>query len=178
MTHIRQLELDEATPRAQELLGGVQQKLGIIPNLFKVIAHSPAALEAYLNQSAALANTSLSMKLREQIAVAIAGTNGCDYCASAHTAIGKGAGLSAEELTDNLTGGSADEKTQAALLFARSVVSGRGNIEDNALQAVRNAGFSEGEIVEIIALVGANTFTNYLNHIAGTAIDFPVIKTT
>ncbi len=126
MTHIRPLELAEAAPKAQELLGGVQQKMGIVPNLFKVIAHSPAALEAYLNQGAALAGTSLSMKLREQIAVTIAGVNGCDYCASAHTAIGKGAGLSAEELTDNLAGGASDSKTQVALFFARAVVDGRG----------------------------------------------------
>lgn len=178
MTHIRPLELAEAAPKAQELLGGVQQKMGIVPNLFKVIAHSPAALEAYLDQGAALAGTSLSMKLREQIAVTIAGVNGCDYCASAHTAIGKGAGLSAEELTDNLAGGASDSKTQVALFFARAVVDGRGWVDDAALQSVRDAGFTEGEIVEIVALVGANIFTNYLNHLAGTEIDFPVVKTS
>lgn len=178
MTHIRQLELNETAPKAQELLGGVEQKIGIIPNLYKVIAHSPAALEAYLNQGAALASTSLSMKLREQIAVTIAGVNGCDYCASAHTAIGKGAGLSSEELSNNLAGGSSDPKTQAALSFARSVVDRRGRIEESALTTVRDAGFSEGEIVEIVTLVGVNIFTNYLNHIAGTDIDFPVVKTS
>ncbi len=169
--------MDEATPKAQELLGGVKQQLGIIPNLFKVMAHSPAVLDAYLSQGAALAATSLSMKLREQIAVAIAGVNSCDYCASAHTAIGKGAGISAEELSDNLAGGSSDEKTQAALFFARTIVEGRGRIDEQALQSVRDAGFTEGEIVEIVALVGVNTFTNYLNHIAGTEIDFPVVQT-
>lgn len=176
MTYIRQLELDEAEPKAQELLGGVQQQMGIVPNLFKVMAHSPAVLDAYLKQSGALSTASLPLKLREQIAVTIAGANGCDYCASAHTAIGVGAGVSEAELAINLSGASSDEKTQAALAFARAVVHGRGWIEESALQSVRDAGYSEGEIVEIIALVGLNTFTNYLNHIAGTEIDFPVVK--
>lgn len=176
MTKIRQLEFEEASPEAQELLGGVHRQLGIIPNIFKVFANSPAVLEAHLAQSAALAKSSLSLKLREQISVAIAGINGCDYCASAHTAIGKGAGLSGAELRENLTGGSSDPKTQAALTFVRSVVVGRGFVESASLQAVRDAGFTDGEIVEMIALVGLNTFTNYLNHIAGTEIDFPVVQ--
>lgn len=176
MTRIQQLEFEDASPEAQKLLGGVRQQLGIIPNIFKVFANSPAVLEAYLGQSAALAGSELSAQLREQIALTIAGANSCDYCASAHTALGKGTGLSEAALSASLSAEAADAKTQAALSFVRSVVMDRGIVDEIALQNVRDVGFGDGEIVEMIALVGLNTFTNYLNHIAGTVIDFPVVK--
>jgi AhpD family alkylhydroperoxidase len=135
-------------------------------------------LEGYLAFNSALGRGVLPAGLREQIAVAVAGANECDYCASAHTALGKGAGVSAEELARNLQGGSADGKTQKALRFVRTVVSKRGHVSDADVLALREAGFNDAEVVEIVAHIGLNMFTNYFNHIADTEIDFPVVRTT
>ena len=106
----------------------------------------------------------------------VAGANGCDYCASAHTALGKGAGLGAQDLADSLRGRSGDAKTQAALTFAATVVSQRGRVGDADVQALRSAGYADGEIIEIVTHVGVNLFTNYFNYIVDTEIDFPVVQ--
>jgi AhpD family alkylhydroperoxidase len=105
-----------------------------------------------------------------------AGTNDCDYCASAHTLLGKHAGVPAAEAADNLRGRAADPRVQTALAFAKAIVVDRGRISTSQLQEVRTVGYSDAEIVEIIAHVALNTFTNYFNHIAVTEIDFPVVR--
>lgn len=163
--------------KAAEMLAGAKKALGMVPNLFSTIAHSTAALEFHLTGSAALQKTKISAALREQLAVATAGANGCDYCASAHTALGGMRKIDAHELAQNLNGKSGDAKTQAALTFARKVVETRGHVADADLQAVRTAGYSEGEIVEIVAVVADNIFTNYVNNVAKTTIDFPLVST-
>jgi len=162
--------------KAQELLAGVKQKLGSTPNVFKTLAQSSTALNFFLTASAALNASKLSSSLREQIALTVAGANACDYCASAHTAIGKMQMISENELAQNLQGNSNDGKTQAALKFARKIVDLRGNVSDADLADIRSAGFSDGEIVDIIAVVSLNLFTNYFNHIAGTDVDFPLVS--
>jgi len=177
MSRIQSVNPDTAALPARQLLGSVEKQLGTVPNLFKTLAHSPAALRAYLGQTEALAGGVLDRKLRERIAIATAGANGCDYCASAHTLLGKRAGLAGAELERNLRGGSGDARAQAALDFAVAIVERRGRIDDASLDRVRDAGFSEAEIVEIIAHVGMNLFTNYFNHIAETEIDFPLVGT-
>lgn len=176
MTNITLIQTPEG--KAADLFAAIKGQLGMVPNIFKAFAHSPAVLEAYLQQSGTLATGALSAQLREQIAVVTAGTNACDYCASAHTLLGKNAGVSTDELAKNLRGESADSKTQAALTFAKEIVEKQGRVTETTLTAVRNAGFSEAEIVEIIAHVGMNIFTNYFNHIAGTQVDFPLVSTT
>lgn len=176
MSRIIALNPSESPAAAQPMLAEVHKKLGMVPNLFKTFAHSPAVLNYYLAGSEALAGGKLSAALREQIALASAGSNECDYCASAHTLIGKGAGLAAGEMTRNLSARSEDAKTQAALNFVAAIVEKRGRISSAELQAVRAAGFGEAEVVEIIANTAANIFTNYFNHIAETEIDFPVIR--
>ncbi len=163
--------------KSRTLLDSVEKKLGLVPNLLKSLAHSPAALSGYINFSGALAQGELSLELSEQIALTVAGLNECDYCASAHTYLGKDAGVQEAELTCNLRGQSTDPKTQTALRFARNIVESRGKVEDADLLAVRDAGFSEAEIVEIIAHAGLNTFTNFFNSVAETDIDFPRIET-
>jgi uncharacterized peroxidase-related enzyme len=178
MTRINAIEPSVAEKKSAELLASVKRQLGATPNLFKVLAHSPAALDFYTSQTRALAGGSLDPKLREQIALTVAGVNQCDYCASAHTFLGKKAGIPEHDLTDNLTGYATDDKTNVALRFAKTVVENRGRIDDHALQTIRDAGFSEANIVEIIAHIGMNLFTNYLNHIAGTDIDFPKVETS
>jgi len=177
MSRIQPVNPETAGPRVRELLGAVEQQLGVVPNLFKLLAHSPAALRAYVGQTEALAGGVLDRKLREQIAIATAGANQCDYCASAHTLLGKRAGLADAELEQNLLGTSSDPRAQAALAFARAIVEQRGRVDDADLERVRDAGFGNAEIVEIIAHVGMNLFTNYFNNAAETDIDFPLIHT-
>ncbi|MBS1993378.1 MAG: carboxymuconolactone decarboxylase family protein [Cyanobacteria bacterium SZAS LIN-2] len=177
MQNIAILEKNQASAEAQVLLGGVERQLGMIPNLFLTVAHSPAALKGYMQFSGALTAGKLSPKLREQIALATAGRNHCDYCASAHTLLGGKAGLQKDELELNLTGCSNDAKTSSALKFVVAVVEKRGEIEKSTLEDLVAAGFSDEEVVEIIAHIALNIFTNYFNHIAGTEIDFPLVTT-
>jgi uncharacterized peroxidase-related enzyme len=178
MQRIPALNAAAAPALSQPMLEAVGKKLGMVPNLFKTFAHSPAVLQYYLAGSEALSTGVLNGALREQIALATAGANQCDYCASAHTLMGKGAGLAAAEMSDNLRGQSSNAKTQAALDFAKAIVNSRGLVSDAQLQAVRTAGYGDAEVVEIVANVVANIFTNYFNHIAGTVIDFPVVRST
>ncbi|PPC91082.1 MAG: peroxidase [Methylobacter sp.] len=160
--------------KAKQLLDGVKQAMGATPNIFTTFANSAAALEAYLGINNALANGVLEPTLREQLAVTIAGYNGCNYCASAHVFLGGKAGIEREELIANSKGKSADAKTQAAIDFARALLEKRGKISNEDLSAVRAAGFSDEEVIEILAHVAMNTFTNYFNETALTAIDFPM----
>lgn len=176
MPRIAPVQQADAQPAAQALLDGVKKSIGVVPNLYQTIAHSPAALNAYLGFSKALSEGKLSAAQREQIALAVAGENNCDYCASAHTLIGKGAGVAEDELAANLSGTSSDQRTQAVLTFAKEVVAKRGFVSDADLQAVRAAGLDEEEIVEVITVVVLNIFTNYFNHIAETEIDFPHVS--
>ncbi|GAB5389951.1 MAG: carboxymuconolactone decarboxylase family protein [Alphaproteobacteria bacterium] len=164
------------SPAAQEQLDAVQKKLGGTPNIFTTMAHSPAAFGFYLAGSEALNGGDLPALLREQIALTVAGLNGCDYCASAHTLIGKGAGGEDSDLRAALKGSSADPRADAALKFATALTVNRGQVSDEELQAVRNAGYSDGEVLEIIAVVALNIFTNYFNEVAGTEIDFPPVR--
>ncbi len=177
MPQISALSLETANGEAKNLLEAVKGQIGMVPNLFATFAHSPKVLEGYLGLSGALGKGLLPAKLREQIALASAGANGCDYCASAHTALGKGAGLDDDEISLNLRGLSEDRKTQAVLGFVRKVVKDRAVLEASEVASLREAGFGDGEIVEIIAHIALNLFTNYFNHIAGTEIDFPAVTT-
>jgi uncharacterized peroxidase-related enzyme len=165
-------------PKAQELLDGVKKLLGGTPNVFTTLAHSPAALGVFVNALGAMSNSRLGAGLREQIAVAVAGASGCDYCASAHTALGAMHKIDAGELTRNLQAHSGNARVEAALAFARTVVEKRGRVSDGELEAVRRAGYSDGEIIDIVALVAVNLLTNYVNQVAGTDIDFPVVTTS
>lgn len=174
MSRITAINNEQATGKAKELLDGVQKKLGMTPNLMRTLAHSPAALQAYLNFNGALGAT-LNAKLREQLSLVTAEENGCGYCASAHTAIGKMVGLSEAETLDARAGKGNDAKSDAAVKFAKIVLAKRGKVSDADLQAVRNAGLTEGELAEIVAHVALNVFTNYFNNVAGTDIDFPAV---
>lgn len=177
MPRIQPIDHATATGQAKELLDGVKGAVGMVPNLYATFAQSPAVLEGYLGLSGALGKGVLSPALREQIALVVAGANGCDYCASAHTALGKMAGVEEGELTRNLAGDASDTKVQAALDFAKAIVTKAGRVSDQDLTAVQNAGYVSAEVVEIIAAVTANIFTNYFNHVADTDIDFPVVAT-
>ncbi len=176
MARINPLTKDEVSGTAAEQWSAVEGKIGKVPNLLATLAHSPAALGFYLNNGAALENASISAGLREQIALVVAGVNQCGYCASAHTAIGKMVGVDEAELGKNLRGESGDAKVLAALDFSKAIVEKRGWASDADLQAVREAGYTDGEVLEIVATVVANIFTNYANHVIETENDFPKVE--
>jgi uncharacterized peroxidase-related enzyme len=165
-------------PEASKLsLEAVNKQLGSVPNLFRITANSPQTLEGYLGLNGALASGSLSAPTRERIALAVAQFNGCNYCLAAHQYLGTNlARLSAEEIEANRRGTSLDDKEAVAVRFAVKVAENRGHVSEDDLTAVRNAGYSNAEIVEIIGHVALNTLTNYINEVLGTDIDFPVVE--
>lgn len=173
MPRLNAIDPTHATGKAKTLLEGVQKALGITPNLMRTFANAPAALEGYLAFNGALSGGVLKSKLREQLAITVAEANGCDYCLSAHTAIGNGVGLSPDELERARSGDSIDRRTEAALQFAEQVLEARGAVSDDELAAVRAAGYSDGEVAEIVGHVALNVFTNYFNRLAQTEVDFP-----
>ncbi len=173
MSRIETVNPAQATGKAKELLDGVKSKLGMTPNMMRVMANSPAVLDAYLKFSGTLGGGELPAKTREQIALAVGQANSCDYCLSAHSAIGKMVGLNAGQIRDSRRGSSSEPSTDAVLRFARQVVDKRGLVSDADLDAVRSAGWDDGAIAEIVANVALNIFTNYFNHVAETEIDFP-----
>ena len=176
MARIEPLTIEAADPKAADLLGNVKSSLGMVPNTFGTMANSPALLEGYLGLSGALGSASLTAQMNEQIALAVAGANTCDYCASAHTTLGKMAGISEEEMARNLRGETQDPRTQIVLDFAREVVSEKGRVSDTSIKSLRDNGFADQQILEIFGHVMANIFTNYFNHLAETEIDFPFVN--
>jgi uncharacterized peroxidase-related enzyme len=153
----------------------IEKQLGVVPNMMRTMAQSPRVLEGYLALSGALRRGLLPATLQEQIALAVAEANACNYCLSAHTALGRRAGLSDEQLAASREGRAADATAEAALQFALAVLRHRGGVSDEELAHVRAAGFSDGEIAEIIAHVALNVLTNYFNRAADTEIDFPMV---
>jgi uncharacterized peroxidase-related enzyme len=173
MAGIQPLDPGTATGPSKDLLDQIAQKNGKAINIQRVLAHSPTALQAYLAMSGALSQGDLSPALRERIALVVAEENGCDYCLAAHTILGARAGLSGDEILAARRGEAQDEKEAAVVEFARMLVRQRANVQDEDLRGLREAGISEGEIVEVVAHVVANIFTNYINHVADTPLDFP-----
>ena len=173
MSRLAMIDPQQAEGKQKELLDGVQKKLGMTPNLVRVFANSPAVLQGYLGLNGGLDEGALDVKVREQIALAVAESNGCEYCLAAHSTVGKMLGLNRDEILDARQGTSSDSRVDAALQFANSVVEKKGWVSDEDLEKVRSAGYGDGEITEIVAHVVLNIFRNYFNHIAETPIDFP-----
>lgn len=179
MNRIHQTDPATSIGKAAQLCAAVQDKLGFMPNLMKVLGNSPAALDGYLNLSGALAGGVLAPKLREQIALAVAEIKGCSYCLSAHTLLGGKAGLAADEILAARQSSAADSKSDATIKLARAVTLQRGIIADLDLQAARVAGLSDAEIIEVVqhvALNILNILNNYTNNVAQTVIDFPEVN--
>ena len=168
--------IDAAPAASRPQLEAVKKQLGLVPNMFRLVANSPAALEGYLGLNGALSKGQLDGRTRERIAMAVAELNGCDYCLSAHTYLGLNAAkISSEEIALNRKGRSGDPTADAAVRFATKVAEARGRVGDGDLQAVQAAGYSDGEVMEIVLHVALNTLTNYVNEVAKTQIDFPVV---
>ncbi len=167
---------DDVPETSKPILDTVHKQLGVVPNMFRLIAQSPAALQGFTANNAALTKT-LDVKTRERIALAVAQVNGCDYCLSAHSYLGMNlAKISPEEIALNRKGESSDAKAHAAVRFAATVVRERGHVSTADIKAVRDAGFNDGQIVEILAVTAENIFTNLLTVVAETDIDFPVVR--
>ena len=175
-TRIKTLNPDTTTGKSKELFDLVNKKLGFIPNLIKVFGNSPATLQTYLSLGELSDSGNFSNKFREQLALAIAEENNCNYCLSAHTAIGKMTGLSEAEINSSRKGDALDKKVKTALQFAQSVTKKRGNVTSEEIKVFKEAGYDDGDVLEIVLNVVANTLTNYVNHIAETEIDFPRVE--
>jgi uncharacterized peroxidase-related enzyme len=166
----------DAPAPSRPLLEAVNRQLVTVPNLFRLVSTSPQALEGYLALSAALGKGALPAQTRERVALAVAEANGCDYCLSAHTYIGKTlAKLDDAEITANRNGASNDPKADAAVRFSVKVVRTRGHVEETDLEAVRAAGYTDAQVIELVQHVALNTWTNYVNEVFKTDIDFPLI---
>jgi uncharacterized peroxidase-related enzyme len=167
---------ESALCKTRELLDQVQRSMGMTPNMIKVLANAPDVLEGYLGFSGALAQGVLPRRLREQLALTVSEVHDCDYCLAARTAIGKMVGLSEQEIADARQGTSVDVKTEVALRFARKLVQERGRVENADIKRLAQVGFDQQAIIEIVAHVAMSTFTNYFNHVASTAVDFPAVE--
>jgi uncharacterized peroxidase-related enzyme len=176
MARVQVVDPNTATGDAAALVKAVHAQLGVTPNFIRVLANSPKALEGFLGLYGAAGSFGVDKATQERIALAVAEGNGCQYCVSAHTAIGRHAGLSNEEMQLNRKGTSADAKAAAAVAFAKALNDNLGEVTTAEFDAARSAGLSDGEIVEIIAVVALNIFTNVLGKATRVEIDFPKIE--
>ncbi len=178
MARVDVIDPKTATGEAKALLDAVQSGLGMVPNFIRVLANSPAALSAFLGIHGIAGAGALDPQTRERIALAVAEQNACQYCVSAHTAIGLKVGLDNREMLANRMGRSSDAKSEAALTFAGALVEHTGAVSKAEFDAVRAAGHSDAEIIEIITHVAMNIFTNLLGKATQVEIDFPKIELT
>jgi uncharacterized peroxidase-related enzyme len=176
MNAFRPIDPARAEGKAKALLETVHAKLGRVPNMYRMMAQSPAVLEGYLSFADALAGGSLAAPLREQIALTTAEANGCEYCLSAHSLLGRGAGLTSGDLDAARNADATVPRAKEALRFAHFVLTGHGQVANADVARVRDAGFTDSEIGEIIANVALNVFTNYFNSVTKPQVDFPVVK--
>lgn len=176
MSRIATIDKSNANDEQKALLDAIQGQLGMVPNFLKIFANSPVALRAFLGLHGVANAGSLDALTRERIALALAQHNGCEYCVSAHTAIGRKAGLSGDEMAAARAGTSGDAQAAVAVKFARSLMEKKGEVSAVELAQVRSAGYSESDIVEIITHVGMNFLTNVLGKASRVDIDFPKVE--
>jgi alkylhydroperoxidase family enzyme len=173
MQRLNSVNPETAEGRQKELLDTVQTAFGMVPNTTRVMANSPAVLESFLGFSQAMGSAAIGEKLHNQVKLSTSETNSCDYCTSILSAVAPSAGLSADEILAGRTRNSEDRRAKAALSFANDVLESRGKVSDLQLTDVRDAGFDDAEIVEIVASVVLGCFTNFLNNVADTELDIP-----
>lgn len=175
MSCIAPLALNAADTATAATLQAVKASIGMVPNLYATLAHAPAALGALLQINEAIGGGRLNAREREIVALATSQANGCGYCLSAHTLLGKNAGLSLEQTHAARAGRGSHPRETAIAAFAKAVVDARGHVDAAALDGYRNAGLTDGDLLEVVANVAATTLTNYTNNVARTEIDFPTV---
>ena len=173
MQRLNSVNVESAQARTKELLDTVQQAFGMIPNTAKVMANSPAVLESFLVFNQAMGKATIGEKLHNLVKLSTSESNSCDYCTSILSAVAPAAGLTADDILAGRTGSSEDGRTDAALKFSDAVLKNGGKVSDQQLAAVRDAGFNDAQIVEIVASVVFGCFTNFLNNVADTELDIP-----
>ncbi|MBT5469033.1 MAG: peroxidase-related enzyme [Nitrospina sp.] len=173
MQRIQAIESENASNEVKDLYQQVENELGMLPNLIKTLANAPIAAKAFIQFKNLVAQGVLPVALREKISLRISEANGCSYCVSAHCALSKGAGLADEEVRDSRQGQSPDRKTDLAIKFAERVMDARGSVTTDEIDGLRDVGYSDQEITEIITVVIFTQFSNYFNNAAGTVNDFP-----
>ena len=176
MPRIAPLTDDQATGQAAELFSAITSKVGKVPNLYRTLGQAPSVLAGLLQLGEVLDGGSLSAPVKEQIALRVGNRNGCDYCQSAHTAIGKMVGLSEEQTIAARQGQANDDKAQAVLHLVDAILEREGFVTDDQLDIARESGLTDAEVLEVTGQVIKNFFTNFVNHIAQTQVDFPAIK--
>ncbi len=176
MSRIATIDHTNANAEQTALLDAIQGQLGMVPNFLKIFANSPVALRAFLGLHGVANAGSLDALTRERIALALAQQNGCEYCVSAHTAIGRKTGLTGDEMAAARAGTSADAQAAVAVQFARSLMEKKGEVSTLELAEMRGAGYSDADIVEVITHVGMNFLTNILGKASRVDIDFPKVE--
>jgi uncharacterized peroxidase-related enzyme len=176
MSYVNLVNINDTTANRQAVLEQIKGAFGVVPNMFKAVANSPAALNWMWGSFGALGGGVVDAKLGEQIAVAVANRNSCEYCLAAHTVLGQKAGASAEEMSAAQAGKSSDPQTALVLRFALKLVEQRGQVTQADVTELRVAGFDDQHIVEIVAHVALNLFTNYVNVAFAVPVDFPKVK--
>lgn len=174
MSRITQISDGDVQPEAAQLFEAIKSKVGKVPNLYRVAANQPAALSGLLSLGEELGKGSFDAKTREAIALAVAHANNCDYCDAAHTAISKSLRVADVDVEAHRNGRAQDVRTNAILNLSVAIVEKQGFVSNEDLSAARAANLTDSDIIETVANVVANIFTNYLNHVAQTDIDFPV----
>ncbi len=175
MNKINPIQVADASEESQAVLEIVKKKLGRVPNMYKVMANSPSVLDAYVKLNSALSAGTIGSKMAEMIALATAEENTCSYCLSAHSFLGAKVGLSDEQILDARNFSSQDEKMNAGLIFAKKMLETPKEISSKDIEPLRKGGYTDGDILEIVANVIRNIFTNYVNTISETEVDWPVV---
>lgn len=173
MPRFETIDRTQADGQAKEMLDGVHGKIGMVPNLYAAMANAPTVLGGLFALKGKLDEGSLSPKIKEQIALRVGERNGCDYCVAAHTAIGKGAGLSEDQTVAAREGKAEDDQAKAVLRLVDDILEREGFVTDDQVAAARDAGLSDQQIIEVLGQVIVNFFTNYFNHLNETEVDFP-----
>src|SRR5689334_13730103 len=175
MPRLNSVDPDEATGKTKELLDMVQQRTGRIPNMVRLMANSPAALGGYLNLAAALAGSTLSAELRDSVAILVAADGKSDYTLAAVSALARKGGLTDDDIAAARHAHAMDARTHAALRFTEHLLEERGHVSGSELDKLMEAGFTDGEVAEIVATVVLNIYRNYFNLVAAPELDFPTV---
>lgn len=173
MSKFQMIEPDQANEQVKALYEKSQQKFGGVPNVFKIMAHSPSVLQSFLSMACAMSESKLPKVLQGKIALHISDANACGYCIAAHSAMSKAEGLSDEDSFKARKGFSKDPKEQAALKLAKLIHVKNGFVSCDDIKEAREAGLEDECIMAIVGVVIQTLFGNIVNHVAGTAIDFP-----
>ncbi|MDH3711344.1 MAG: carboxymuconolactone decarboxylase family protein [Cyclobacteriaceae bacterium] len=174
MKNLEVLNRDQVGSETQAIFDGLKQKVGMVPNLYAATANSHFALTALLDLGETLKKGNLNAKEVEAVALAVGETNQCQYCLSAHTTVGKMLGFTEDQTLHIRNGQVSDDKIRALTDLAKEITERRGHPQESTIEAFFQVGYNKGALVDVIGLVALNTFTNYLNHIADTPIDFPL----